>query len=306
VPTFSDPKQGEREYFTRIGDAGRLHAMRKPFGDEHCTRHVINISVLFSLLPPPPGRIVEFGCGTGWLSLILAERGYKVVGIDIAPEAIAIAEQLRKERQILHASFRVADYEAVTIDPPADYVIFHDALHHAESEDAALRAAYAALKPGGMTICIEPGDGRGVDRREVRVPALGVGIRPRGDHDALRAERHAARQVMHGDRASTRTFDAHHDARAHVEIERLPIDRPASLAVVHRRVCVASRVHRGGDGGQRDVTARVDVHQLAALERRVAREHGHARGEDRGDVDDAWHGGQVPLRNRFAWFIRQT
>jgi SAM-dependent methyltransferase len=159
VPTFSDPKQGEREYFTRIGDAGRLHAMRKPFGDEHCTRHAINISVLFSLLPPPPGRIVEFGCGTGWLSLILAERGYEVVGIDIAPEAIAIAEQLRQERQIPHASFRVADYEEVTIDPAADYVIFHDALHHAESEDAALRAAYAALKPGGMTICIEPGDG---------------------------------------------------------------------------------------------------------------------------------------------------
>ena len=47
----------------------------------------------------------------------------------------------------------------MTIDLPADYVIFHDALHHAESEDAALRAAYAALKPGGMTICIEPGDG---------------------------------------------------------------------------------------------------------------------------------------------------
>jgi hypothetical protein len=84
-----------------------------------------------------------------------------------------------------------------------------------------------------------------------------------------------------------RGFDAHHDARAHVEIERLPIDRPAALAVVHRRVCMASRVHRGGDGGQRDVIARVDVHQLAALERRVAREHGHARGEDRGDVDDA-------------------
>ena len=86
MPTFSDPKQGEREYFTRIGDAGRLHAMRKPFGDEHCTRHAINISVLFSLLPPPPGRIVEFGCGTGWLSLILAERGYEVVGIDTSKE----------------------------------------------------------------------------------------------------------------------------------------------------------------------------------------------------------------------------
>lgn len=159
MPTFSDPKQGEREYFARIGEAGRHHAMRKPFGDENCTRHAINISVFFSLLPPPPGRLVEFGCGTGWLALILAERGYDVVGIDISPDAIGIAEQLRRDRQIPNASFRVADYEEVTIEPAADYVIFHDALHHAESEDAALRAAYAALKPGGLMICIEPGDG---------------------------------------------------------------------------------------------------------------------------------------------------
>jgi SAM-dependent methyltransferase len=154
-----DPKQGEREYFARIGEAGRQHARGKPFSDENCTHYLINISVFLSLMRPAPARIVEFGCGTGWLSLIFAARGYEVVGIDISPDAIAIAEQLRVERQIANASFRTADYEEVRIDPPADYVVFHDALHHAESEDAAMRAAYAALAPGGMMICIEPGDG---------------------------------------------------------------------------------------------------------------------------------------------------
>ena len=155
---MSDPKQGEREYFARIGEAGRQHAMRKPFGDERCLQYLINVTT-FMLLMPPPARIVEFGCGTGWLSLLFAERGYEVVGLDISPDAIAIAERLRAERPPAAASFRVADYEDVRIDPPADYVIFHDALHHAESEGAAMRAAYAALAPGGMVICIEPGDG---------------------------------------------------------------------------------------------------------------------------------------------------
>jgi SAM-dependent methyltransferase len=165
-----DPKQGERDYFARIGEAGRRHAARKPFGDEHCLEYLINVSAFMALMRPPPARIVEFGCGTGWLSLLFAERGYEVVGVDISPDAIALAE-----RRLATASFRVADYEEVRIDPPADYVIFHDALHHAESEAAAMRAAHAALAPGGTVICIEPGDGHRLAASSVRaVKEFGV------------------------------------------------------------------------------------------------------------------------------------
>lgn len=175
MPTFSDPKQGEREYFARIGEAGRRHAAGKPFSDDNCTHYLINISVFLSLMRPPPARIVEFGCGTGWLSLIFAGQGYDVVGVDISPDAIVIAEQLRAEKQAANASFQVGDYEEVRIDPPADFVIFHDALHHAEDEDAALRAAYAALKPGGMVICVEPGEGHSQSSTSIRaVQEFGV------------------------------------------------------------------------------------------------------------------------------------
>lgn len=155
----TDPKQGEREYFARIGEEGRRHALRKPFSDDHCLEYLANVTTLMSLMQPPPGRVVEFGCGTGWLGQLFAQRGYEVIGIDISPEAIALAEQLKADRGLTNATYRVADYEEVKIDPPADYVLFHDALHHAESEVAALRAAYNALKPGGMVLCIEPGEG---------------------------------------------------------------------------------------------------------------------------------------------------
>jgi SAM-dependent methyltransferase len=154
-----DPKQGEREYFARIGEEGRRHALRKPFGDDHCLAYLANVTAIMGVMRPPPGRIVEFGCGTGWLGQMFAGAGYEVIGVDISPEAIALAEQLRDEKELSNATYRLADYESVKIDPPADYVIFHDALHHAESEVAAMRAAYAALRPGGMVICIEPGEG---------------------------------------------------------------------------------------------------------------------------------------------------
>jgi SAM-dependent methyltransferase len=155
----NDPKQGERDYFARIGEAGRLHAARKPFSDACCVQNLANLTSIMALMRPPPARVVEFGCGTGWLSLFLAERGYEVTGVDISPDAIAIARQLQAGRQLRSADFSVADYEEINLEPNADYVVFHDALHHAESETAALRAAHAALKSGGLMICIEPGEG---------------------------------------------------------------------------------------------------------------------------------------------------
>src|SRR3954463_9121506 len=127
---MTDPKQGEREYFARLGEEGRRHAMRKPFSDAHCVEYLANLTTIMAVMRPPPARVVEFGCGSGWLGLLLAEAGYTVVGIDISPEAIAMAEQLRNERGITSAAYQLADYESVTIHPPADYAIFHDALHH--------------------------------------------------------------------------------------------------------------------------------------------------------------------------------
>lgn len=156
---MKDPKQSEREYFVRIGEAGRRHSMRKPFSDGQCLQNLMNVAALMALMRSPPARIVEFGCGSGWLSLIFAERGYDVLGVDISPEAIEMGESLGSARGLANAEFRVADYEEVRIEPLADYGIFHDALHHAESPEAALRASYGAVLAGGFVACIEPGQG---------------------------------------------------------------------------------------------------------------------------------------------------
>jgi tRNA/tmRNA/rRNA uracil-C5-methylase (TrmA/RlmC/RlmD family) len=107
----ADPKLGEREYFARIGPAGIAHSNDKPFTDEHCAANLANRDALFHLLDAPPRRIVEFGCGVGWLALLLARRGYVVTGVDISPEAVAAAGARRDAQQIGGAEFVVADYE---------------------------------------------------------------------------------------------------------------------------------------------------------------------------------------------------
>ncbi len=187
---MQDPKQGEREYFARLGEEGRRHAMRKPFSDEHCVQNLMNLAALMALVPAPPARLVEFGCGAGWLSLAFAERGYDVLGIDISPDAVAMAEVLKAERGLGSASFRVADYEEVEIVPAADAVIFHDALHHAESPEVALRAAHRAITDRGFVACIEPGERHSLSPGSCHaVRTFGVHERDMPPRDILRHAR---------------------------------------------------------------------------------------------------------------------
>lgn len=155
---LTDPKKGEREYFARIGEAGIRHSLAKPFSDDECSQQLSNIDALFHLLTPPPARIVEFGCGVGWLATFLAQRGYEVYGLDISADAIAAARQAHLSRGLPNLHFGVGDYE----DPPPahdfDYAIFYGALHHAEDERRAVQHAYAALRPGGAMIAFETDD----------------------------------------------------------------------------------------------------------------------------------------------------
>jgi ubiquinone/menaquinone biosynthesis C-methylase UbiE len=44
------------------------------------------------LLPHAPADVLDVGTGTGFLALLLAELGYRVVGIDLAPDMLEIAQ----------------------------------------------------------------------------------------------------------------------------------------------------------------------------------------------------------------------
>ena len=37
---------------------------------------------------PAPARVADLGCGTGTLSLLLAEQGYAVTGVDFSPAMV--------------------------------------------------------------------------------------------------------------------------------------------------------------------------------------------------------------------------
>jgi SAM-dependent methyltransferase len=157
-PAF-DPKAGEKTYYAQLGAEGLQHARGKPFSDADCGKYLCNLGALLLMLEAPPRSVLDFGCGTGWTSLFLARAGYHVLGVDIAEDAIAVARDVAAESGVTRVDFRAADYEGFQVETLFDYVLFYDALHHAEDEQAAVDAAFRALKPGGAMFAFEPGAG---------------------------------------------------------------------------------------------------------------------------------------------------
>lgn len=103
------------------------------------------------------GRALDLGCGTGVITVALAERGFDVVGLDHSPDMLAIAEQKL-------AQSRSSRYELMTADvrdlPFAsaefDCVTCQGLLHHLEDIRPCVAEMARVLKPGGFFYVSEP------------------------------------------------------------------------------------------------------------------------------------------------------
>src|SRR4249920_1669368 len=72
----------------------------------------------------PPCRALEIGCGTGTNSVWLAEQGFEVTGIDLAPLAVERAQE-RARAAGVKADFLVADVLQLP-DPEGPFAFFFD------------------------------------------------------------------------------------------------------------------------------------------------------------------------------------
>jgi SAM-dependent methyltransferase len=103
-------------------------------------------------------NVLDYGCGNGEFSRVLARRGARVVGIDISPklveQASASAAKMGLNGSCPH--FMVGDaHHTPFADNTFDYVVGNGALHHLDLEMAYAEIA-RVLKPGGKALFMEP------------------------------------------------------------------------------------------------------------------------------------------------------
>lgn len=111
-------------------------------------------------------RVLDAGCGDGYLARVLAARGARVTGIDVSPRLIEMARRLDRAD---HISYQVADLTAplpgedASFDAAASYLVLNDV----DDYRGFAATLGAVLKPGGRLVLAFNNPYGGVIRKHV-------------------------------------------------------------------------------------------------------------------------------------------
>lgn len=111
--------------------------------------------LLVDHLPPAPARIIDLGCGTGSVSVLLAEVGYQVHGVDLSSKMIDAA-QAKAAAAGVEAEFHQGDVDRPDCGAGEFDVVFaRHVLWAMPDADAALARWVELVAPGGRVVLVE-------------------------------------------------------------------------------------------------------------------------------------------------------
>lgn len=102
-------------------------------------------------------RVLDFGCGTGYGTALLAEQATTAIGVDLSPDAIACAKDHHQRHNLDFRSIaRIEDERLPFNDGEFDTVVSFQVIEHLTDTDAYLREIARVLKPGGIFVVATP------------------------------------------------------------------------------------------------------------------------------------------------------
>jgi 2-polyprenyl-3-methyl-5-hydroxy-6-metoxy-1,4-benzoquinol methylase len=100
-------------------------------------------------------RILDIGCGNGYVAGHLASLGHHVVGIDVSPDGIDIA-RANHPKVIFHVCSLYDDSFDRVVASAYDVTIATEVIEHLYWPRSLLRRAYGSLASGGRVIVTTP------------------------------------------------------------------------------------------------------------------------------------------------------
>ena len=121
------------------------------------------------------GKLVEFGCGTGFYTQVLVGKADTVVATDISQGMLALAKERIKATNV---TFQVEDCQATSLPDEVFDTAFISLVIHFTEPEKTLAEMRRILKPGGTLIIsnLDPGALNGVDRVRCLIRILYHGL----------------------------------------------------------------------------------------------------------------------------------
>ena len=115
------------------------------------SRRVTDPAIVEAILAHQPARVLDVGCGEGWLCRTLAERGLSPIGLDATDALIRLAREQHPGGQ-----YHCLAYHELTRQPPfsdVDLVVCNFSLFGDDNSLGALFASlHTLLRPGGTLL----------------------------------------------------------------------------------------------------------------------------------------------------------
>jgi ubiquinone/menaquinone biosynthesis C-methylase UbiE len=131
-----------------------IYSSEGVFAEIHRDRHVAVLEWIDDLTLASGCRVLEVGCGAGFMSIALAQRGLRVHGIDTVESMIGQARQHAAEAGVVNLlSLDIDDvYDLAFEDESFDLVIALGVIPWLERPERAIQEMARVTKPGGHVI----------------------------------------------------------------------------------------------------------------------------------------------------------
>lgn len=105
----------------------------------------------------PQDNVLDFGCGTGTITLQIARNASKVYGVDISGGMLKRAQQKLENQQIKNAVFtKTTALEEMFRDNSFQVITCFDVLQYLENREELFKQFHKLLKPQGTLIVAAP------------------------------------------------------------------------------------------------------------------------------------------------------
>lgn len=122
---------------------------------EHIGNHFLQLGHILREMHAahPNGRhLIEYGCGSGFFTVMFAASGYDVTAVDINDDGLKVLDALAATRKLKVRTFNGEFGHAPDDAERFELILFYESFHHCLDFEKVLRTLHDRIAPGGVIL----------------------------------------------------------------------------------------------------------------------------------------------------------